>query len=351
MIITRYHNTTEEKLTIEFLSPTFLGGADQHAELRSAPLKNLLRQWWRVAVGNQYTNSEDFLEAENELFGTSLSGKDAQASLIRLALFANAHEFEISSQPFDFGTTYHPEVAQKGKGNISNALYLGFGPIVNAPGGTKPKSYIMPGSRATIILTFPYDKQELFHLILQLIDAFGTVGSRGRNGYGSFALSGKTFSRANLGTLPSQPLSELINREQQYPSSLGSATGRLLCWETSPQKDWKGIMETLAGAYLKTRTSVNIAQQGLQQRHIIGYPVTNHPVTDWGGSNGRMPSQLRLMVKRNHEDKLVGRILHLPHKLPKRWDSAKLGSELAVWQKIHGLLDAHKGLYRHEGKQ
>ena len=39
MIITRYHNMEELRLTVEFLTPTFLGGADQNAELRAAPFK------------------------------------------------------------------------------------------------------------------------------------------------------------------------------------------------------------------------------------------------------------------------------------------------------------------------
>lgn len=347
VIITRYHNKIEEKLSVEFQTPTFLGGADQNAELRSSPFKNLLRQWWRVAVGNNYTDFKELLKAENELFGTVLGEESAQASVVRLAMTADVNEFGISSQPFEFGKTNHPEVAKKGKGDISNALYLGFGPIQ----GTKVKNYIRPRNRATLTMTFPRDKQALFHRIFQLIDAFGALGSRSRNGYGSIALSGSDFSRPLLQEFQTQPLSDLINGSKQYPSTLGTDRGRLLCWETAPQEDWKEIMKTLAGAYLKTRTSVDITGQGLQQRHIMGYPVTHHSVTDWGGSNGRMPSQLRLMVKRNHEDKLVGRILHLPHKLPKRWESAKLGSELVVWQKIHGLLDAHKGLHRHGGKQ
>jgi len=201
-------------------------------------------------------------------------------------------------------------------------------------------------------LTFPRDKQNLLQQILQLIDAFGVVGSRSRNGYGSIALYRSGLTRIKLNALQSQPLPELINGTKEYPSALGTSAGQLLCWETSPQEDWRQIMEILAGAYMKTRTSINIAPQGLQQRHILGYPVTHHnKISEWGGPTGRMPSQLRLMVKRNQEDKLVGRILHLPHKLPKRWESTRLKSELDVWQDVHKLLDKQNGLHRYGRKQ
>ena len=60
-----------------------------------------------------------------------------------------------------------------------------------------------------------------------------------------------------------------------------------------------------------------------------------------------MPSQLRLMVKRDTNNKLTGRILHLPHKLPKQWESQRLGQEVTVWQQdIHKWLDTKTELRR-----
>ncbi len=35
--------------TLQFLSPAFLGNAEQNAQWRTPPIKALLRQWWRVA--------------------------------------------------------------------------------------------------------------------------------------------------------------------------------------------------------------------------------------------------------------------------------------------------------------
>jgi len=111
--------------------------------------------------------------------------------------------------------------------------------------------------------------------------------------------------------------------------------------------DWKATMQSLAETYMTLRTKINIKPQGLKERHLLGYPVTNHALTEWGGNNGRMPSQLRLMVKRSPDDQMVGRILHLPHCLPedKPWKN-NLGPPLDIWRSVHAHLDANKHFHR-----
>lgn len=342
MIITRYHNTTILQLAVEFLTPTFLGGADQHAELRAAPVKNLLRQWWRVAAGSQYDNYADLRVAEGEIFGTVLDEQQASASKVRLLLIPVEGAFSLDEKPLEFGKSFHPEA--KGGMEVSNALYLGFGPVTLK----KTKKYIAPGSKVDLVLSVPTAQAPAFRRILELIDAFGTIGSRSRNGWGSISLSGDGFQRQDSRSFETVHVSRLLDskNEKQYPASLGCDGKGLLSWETGPLKeDWKAAMNILAGTYMNLRTSTNIKPKGLRERHILGYPVTHHALTEWGGNTGRMPSQLRLMVKRDQKNQLVARILHLPHKLPKKWDNS-LGQELDVWKKIHAKLDANKKFHR-----
>ncbi|PZP56463.1 MAG: hypothetical protein DI596_10305, partial [Azospira oryzae] len=40
---------TERGYTVRFLTPAFLGDAEQNARWRTPPFKHLLREWWRVA--------------------------------------------------------------------------------------------------------------------------------------------------------------------------------------------------------------------------------------------------------------------------------------------------------------
>lgn len=356
MIITRYHNTTTLHLTVEFLTPTFLGGADQHAELRAAPFKNLLRQWWRVAVGDKENDAKKMLAAEGELFGSVLDDNHASASKVRITLTCDDENCVPVEEFINLGKTYHKNVEDKKTGKkgmeISNAVYLGFGPLSNPP-----KKYIRPGSKAELILTLPKSYQNEIVQVLQMIDAFGAIGSRSRNGWGSLSLVSDSFSNKQPWdfneTVPLEVLVGLAGAKE-YPSKLGTDANRqLLCWETKfegmKEYDWKAIMQILAKHYLELRTSLHLKDKDrVNERHILGYPVTHHnELNKWGGKNGRMPSQLRLMVKRNQHNQLVGRILHLPHKLPNQWNNI-LGQELDIWKKIHAQLDANKQFRRCE---
>ena len=69
MDVSRYVNTEKIDFTVEFLTPCFLGGADQNAEVRVAPLKAGLRYWWRVLYGQKY--GDKLKSVEDEIFGTA----------------------------------------------------------------------------------------------------------------------------------------------------------------------------------------------------------------------------------------------------------------------------------------
>lgn len=352
MIITRFHNTERLQLTVEFLTPTFLGGADQNAELRAAPFKNLLRLWWRVAVGSGCATHQEMLQKEGDLFGSVLDDSQASASQVRLTLVPE-NGFEIQEEEFAFGELRHPNV-NGGRTPVSSALYLGYGPVTfnrNSRTRTQNRKYIAPGGKAELTLTFPQAHEATLRSILAFIDAFGTIGSRCRNGWGSLALSGESFHRQEPGAFSADDIARIFNQRKQYPATPGRDGEGLLCWESRAQQDWKRAMQTLAETYLQIRTGTAITPQGPGQRHILGYPVTHHNLQGWGGGAGRMPSQLRLMVKRDTANQLVARILHLPHKLPHRWDERALGTELSVWQDIHRRLDDNTTFQRCRGER
>lgn len=342
MNITRFHNMEKLDVSVEFLTPTFLGGADQNAELRSAPFKNLIRQWWRVVNGN--LDVSELRKQEGELFGTVLGDNDATASKVRMFVTFVDEELKAVSNQFNFGRTPHPEV--RGGMAVENSLYLGYGPVTFKQGVMHFKSYIIPGSKAMLSISFPRQFREQIISIMQLMDAFGTIGSRCRNGYGSLALSADGVARLNPATLQTRMLAELVGNDQkEYPNRFGSDNHGLFLWESNVQPQWTNAMTLLAGTYLRTRTNIPIAGEGAQRRHALGYPVTHHSVGAWGGGNGRMPSQLRLMVKRNLNNELVARILHLPHKLPKQWPNT-LPTQQHVWQQVHQFLDGENQFHR-----
>src|SRR5690554_4603831 len=58
--------------TVRFLTPAFLGNAEQEGQWRTPPFKALLRQWWRVAYAAEKNFSVDIASMRREeglLFG------------------------------------------------------------------------------------------------------------------------------------------------------------------------------------------------------------------------------------------------------------------------------------------
>ncbi|NCC26004.1 MAG: hypothetical protein EOM25_12555 [Deltaproteobacteria bacterium] len=354
MIVTRFHDVEKLELTVEFLSPTFLGGADQNAELRSAPFKNLLRQWWRVANGQ--LSPDRLREEEGKLFGTVLGDEKTSASRIRISL-TPANDFSVKDTLPSIGKIEHPEV--KGKsGNpimVDRLLYLGYGPVnqekVNGKYTLVTRRFIQPGSKAAFSLHIPKTQKKTLEQTLSLVHLLGTIGGRSRNGYGSLALSGGGFHPTLDQSASLEFKAVMTDQGRKYPHALGRDDQGLLCWEYTAGKTWEDVFRVFSELYMKTRTSLPFTKKDeLESRHILGYPAgRNHKVSAWGDNNGRMPSQLRLMIKRNELNQIVGRILHLPHPVPKPWDEKNGGRELEVWKKVHTFLDNQKELRRWGG--
>ena len=79
------------------------------------------------------------------------------------------------STPFCFGKIMHPEVRQ---GMIESSLYLGYGPVsINGV-----KQHIPENAVNKLILLFPEKYENELIETIKLINYFGTIGSRSRNG-------------------------------------------------------------------------------------------------------------------------------------------------------------------------
>lgn len=338
MVITRFHGIERLEAQVEFLTPTFLGGADQNAELRSAPFKNLLRQWYRISQGS--ISPSDLRSKEFALFG-SVDKDTAEASRVRIGVKPNGLQFV--TVPFQFGQRFHPQVGM----SVQNCLYLGYGPVTYSS-GLSFRRYIAPGGRASLTIDAPKDDLGTVKRILDLAHAFGTIGSRSRNGYGSIAISYPNQEMSTFGNLGALSLADFYAaaESRKYPHGFGRDGNKPLCWQTTAAfTTWQNAMQELASLYMDTRLAVPLSGTGIQQRHIMGYPVTHHDAYPWGGQQGRMPSQLRLKVIKLKDGSFKGRIIHIPHKIPKPWP-VSLPSELEVWRTIHAHLDGQRSVTR-----
>jgi CRISPR-associated protein Cmr1 len=174
---------SELTLDFEVLTPLFLGGADQSAELRAPAIKGLLRFWYRAVDPNFSVEEPRFAGGTSEGAGQSqflLRVESAAPKLIEWSGF-NVERFSHGS----------------GRNTRNGLIYLGFpfqmrgndGRAAIAPGHTFSVRCVLPR-----IAAMDADRaRKLRHRLIAawwLFGHFGAAGSRSRRGFGSLALRG-----------------------------------------------------------------------------------------------------------------------------------------------------------------
>jgi CRISPR-associated protein Cmr1 len=339
VIISRFYKREKLELDCEIITPMFLGNASQEAELRAAPFKGLLRYWWRVAEGAQFADHTELLAAENKLFGSTdeKCGGKSQVTLEVTPLSQMGTKKEAFPNP---GLVSHPECEKTGRKTNPLNYLAGMG-LIHYKNGIL-HSYFDCGEKFRLGITVSNDAESSVHKTIQLISAFGAIGSRSRNGWGCFAWN----EEMNVAGLSSKQIMDSCDRD--YPHCLGHNNKGLLLWRTKePQPNWMDCMKDLADIYISIRAGS--PQRGISklevnvgnppERHLLGYPVTNHSIKIGGwGNQGRHGSALRLIV-RKEADGHRGYILHLPHLFSKKmWPNGKQ-QQIEIWRKVHAGLD------------
>jgi CRISPR-associated protein Cmr1 len=341
------------KFQIQFNTPAFLGDATQSGSWRTPPFKAQLRQWWRVAFANQQqhrVNLSEMRDIEGHLFGHAWLENDrdenndkvaARKSLVRIRLShwnaGKDNQWSTTDTP-----VAHPNVHDRdGRPKpVGAQLYMGFGPLEFDKGtALKANAAIQAKEIAQLGIAYPDVDSTLIEQALHLMHLYGTVGGRSRNGWGSYSL---TTEASNLPTSEAKHLLSLANcLSTDWPHAIGCDSTGPLIWQTSPHKDWAGLMKTLAQIKIAVRTQFDFNSgknaSAPEERHWLSYPVTNHSVASWG-NNARLPNQLRFKVRATAEGQLVGIIFHMPHLPPSdfRPDAKTL---LRIWQTVHRHLD------------
>lgn len=344
----------QNTLHLSLVTPAFLGDACQRSQWRTPPLKALLRQWWRIAAAPDHDYKYEALrEAEGRLFGhawleNAQTHKTwAMQGQVRLRLKEWGNEDRLESWDNDPRVS-HPEVRQP----VGSQLYLGYGPLTYQ-GGTQLKQPPAIKDRASnaLRMLYPTSASDQMTKMIALINWFGTVGGRSRNGWGSLRINGmpSAFPAA------ADPVVQACSRDFQECLSLDwahaigrDAQGPLIWHSNRPHDDWSSAMEELARIKIAFRTQFNLTGGNqLQRRHLLAYPVTNHMVGQWGNT-ARLANQLRFRVSQDAQGSYYGLAVHLPHKLPRLLhdklrqqdqERASAANQLSVWQQVHRYLN------------
>ncbi len=323
------------KLQVRFLTPAFLGDAEQNGQWRTPPFKHLLREWWRVAwaAHNDLSNWRRMREIEGGLFGHAWldpkKGEDevkARRSrvLVRLTPWAKG---KLHSMP-------STRPVGNGRNAVASHLYLGYGPVKSASELKMAHPLSPSKDLAGLVLAWPEGGAGTEYLedTLVLIHAFGTLGGRSRNGWGSLILERESrfLSLENLARFV-KPWRDCLREE--WAHAIGEDKGRPLIWTTPAREKWEAIIEDLASI----RKQVNALAKQQRGREIVNQPVA--------GKGARVPSTLRFKVRQDENGRLYGVIFHMPCKPPAAFhpDDAALHR---VWQQVHRFLDNHDILER-----
>lgn len=352
---------------LTFHTPAFLGNAEQAAQWRTPPIKALLRQWWRVVYAAEHGYRVDVAamrRAEGRLFGHAWLEDDrderggkvaARRSEVRLRLSAWEVGTLKSWEGLEQQAVRHPEVERTGY-KVGPHAYLGFGPL-DGRGGTKfadkVNAAVKAGASATLALAAAPDELHRLQRALALINLYGTLGGRSRNGWGSLdlkPLEGTATLAQSLHPELMIPWTEALRAD--WPQAIGSDRTRPLIWQTAALPDWKQAMRQLAEVKIALRTQQafkfpNERPDGqVHARHWLSYPVTKHEVSTWKRDGLRLPNSLRFKVRPSADGKaLHGVIFHMPCLPPPAFRPDPKAIE-QVWQRVHAHLDGDSSLLR-----
>jgi CRISPR-associated protein Cmr1 len=334
--------------SLTFVTPAFLGDAEQTGRWRTPPVKALLRQWWRVVYAADRNFSVDVKAMRREeglLFGNAWLENEFCKSQVRLRLdrwkSGDLRSWNGLEQP----NVDHPEV-QRTNYKVGPHAYLGYGPL-DGRGGTKlnekVKTVVNVGECANLSIAVPDKYAPHIQQALWLMDRYGTLGGRSRNGWGSFSLYplplGEGWGEGM--TPPVRPWRDCLDRD--WPHAVGKDDKGPLVWQTAKAyDDWKALMRELAIIKIGLRTQFvfpSVAPPHPQplERHWLSYPITRH-TTQAFDRNARLPNTLRFKVRRTSDSKLVGVIFHAPCKPPSDFSPVPTAIQ-RTWETVHQLLD------------
>ena len=361
---------------VKFLTPAFLGNAAQSGQWRTPPFKALLRQWWRAVWAAKHGfpgDIKDMRLEEGRLFGNAWLDGDFRKSAVRLRLDKWSGGLETKDkwgrqETNGRSKVCHPEVRQP----IGPLLYLGYGPLgterVRGQAGRrdeyattlKRNAAIQAGEFATLSVAAPAPALDDLRAALGMMNAYGTVGGRSRNGWGSLVidpLDGTPSLNTALDARPEddqdagrrhlcvRPWREALGLN--WPHAIGGDGDGTLVWLTKKSYgNWKDLMRDFAVLKIGLRTMFLFPNGGPphphpEPRHWLSYPITRHGTRAWD-RNARLPNSLRFKVRPDPDNpaQLLGAAFHVPCLPPAEFKPDSHRNEIkAVWETIHQLLD------------
>lgn len=319
--------------TIRFLTPAFLGNAEQSAQWRTPPLKALLRQWWRVVWAAHHDFPDDVAAMRREeglLFGHAWLDDDRDKRGQKVAARKSAVRLRLES--LDEAGAWSPGT-QQGVAPVPTTIeagYAWFGLVRRGPGQPDRNAIRAEGreSARKLVVAVPDGHAGQIETVMRFISQFGQLGSRSRGGWGSFQLSNtQALSVAELQRY-AQPTDACLGRD--WPMSFCSDANGLCHWESRTTfKSWDQAMLQAALERRRVRSALK-AVDGKDLRPALGFAL----------AAGRMPSPLRWRVVQLPDKQLAMRVFAMPTRIPEDAKKSIAPADLKkAWRIVFDALD------------
>ena len=246
----------------EVVTPMFLTGADGCTpELRPSSIKGAMRFWWRAMNG--HLSLEELRKNEAEILGGSKEKEGRSKVIIRRL---KSHNLLLSNEKLPFhGVSVN---SSKGTFNINILEYLAYGTYQyqRGQGNVFIRSYIKPNQTFSINISYSrYLENEVIN-IFKMISTFGGVGSKTRNGFGSFKIrsinneEGDYYFNLKKGSYLA------------YLPKYSAFSQKMRLWRTNIHDKWDDALAELGIAYREARGKIE-KKHRYEKRQYIGAPI------------------------------------------------------------------------------
>lgn len=329
---------------VRFLTPAFLGDADQNGRWRTPPFKHLLREWWRIAYFASHADNfslEAMRREEGLLFGHAWLDDDtvqvhgrarkvqARRSRVRIRL-----ETETEERAWNKGRQSGVKPLSTG----GDTSYAWFG-LVDARSKQDLRTGIRPGEaegRRVLKLAWPEREDNRMHAVLRLIRDFGQIGSRSRGGWGAVHLDDIEPLESTQWQRFARPLEDCL--ATGWPASFAVDAGGLMFWNSRQTfEHWPELMDFVARRRKEIRKPLKMSPD-MNLRAVLGSAK----------DGDRLANPLRWRPVLEADGTLRVQIFAMPWRVIDQVKSIRLSeSNLAVaWQNVARTLDQHGDLER-----
>ena len=314
--------------SFEIVTPMFISGGDNEADLRPPSIKGALRFWWRALHWGQCLQETDnekealkrLYKLEAELFGAAVKDQSYGQGVF----FIKLKEIENKSIEHNWP-----------KNNDPGSGYIGFG-----LDETKEQSHLkaLRPTKFSLCLVLKNASDEHISQLKDTLMAWGLMGglgSRARRGYGSVALieMDKVSYQFKSKTDYYQQINMLINKiTLSPPIPIFTAFNKSMKISSSVRqhKDYIKLMDDLGRQYKAERQG-----KKLSDKVVYGLPLTNQDI------NNRRSSPLFFHVHRL-ESGFIGIFSFIPAKFHPEYEQHKIEP---LFKSVTNFMDNMESIY------